>query len=126
MNLQLSDHTFAIVLEGWEQLWAAHLGQTIYVPIDHIVQVTVGLPQGIWDGIRAPGTFVPGVIRAGTYYTQQGREFWYVTRQDDTGFDQTTVLALNLTADEYYKRIVLSASDCQGWGDRLQAAILAK
>ncbi|MGK7889001.1 MAG: hypothetical protein AB4042_06675 [Leptolyngbyaceae cyanobacterium] len=126
MDLQLSNDTLTIVLENWEQLWAVHLGQTIYVPINHIMEATVGQAQGIWDGIRAPGTFVPGVIRAGTYYTQQGREFWYVTRQEGGGFEQVMVLSLSLTADEYYKRIVLSVPECQSWGDRIQAAMSAK
>ncbi|MGK7889768.1 MAG: hypothetical protein AB4042_10565 [Leptolyngbyaceae cyanobacterium] len=122
MDLKLSGDTFTITLGGWEQLWAAHLGKTIYIPLKHIVQVDTGKPEGIWEGIRAPGTFVPGVIRAGTYYTQRGREFWYVTRQTDQ-WDDVTVLRLHLSPDEYYKRIVLAVPDGHAWGDRLQTAL---
>ena len=118
MKLDLSEATFAITLEAAEQLWAAHLGKTIYVPLDHITQVQTGSPDSIWKGIRAPGTFVPGLIRAGTYYTERGREFWYVTRQSGP-LDQTNVLTLALTPEDYYKRIVLSVPDCETWGDRL-------
>ena len=30
--------------------------------------------------VRVPGTFIPGVIKAGTYWTRAGKEFWYVRR----------------------------------------------
>ena len=29
-----------------------------------------------------PVTFIPGVIKAGTYLTNRGKEFWYVTRKN--------------------------------------------
>ncbi|NET47877.1 MAG: hypothetical protein F6K09_03955 [Merismopedia sp. SIO2A8] len=122
MDLQLTTDTFSIVLDGTEQLWAFHFGKTIYVSLTQITHVQTGAPEGIWEGIRAPSTFVPGLIRAGTYYTTRGREFWYVTRQ--TGpLDQTPTLTLDLKPDEYYKRIVVSASDSEGWGDRLRTQI---
>ena len=43
---------------------------------------------------------------------------WYVTRQD-SAFAQRTVLTLDLTPDEYYKRIVLAVQACQQWSDRI-------
>lgn len=119
MELKLENSVLNIVLEGQEQLWSAHLGKTITVDLTHICNVTVGNPDGLWDGIRAPGTFVPGLIRAGTYYTARGREFWYVTRQGK-GLDLAKVLTLDLTPNEYYKRIVLSLRECEVWGDRIQ------
>lgn len=121
MELTLSDTRLAITLEGHERLWSAHVGQTIDVPLTHITRVATGVPDGLWEGIRAPGTFVPGLIRAGTYYTKWGREFWYVTRQDGP-LDQTKVLALELSQDNYYKRIVLSVQSSKMWCDRIQQA----
>ena len=122
MELKLANNILAITLEGQEQLWSARFSKNIYVPLNHITNVTTGNPDGLWKGIRAPGTFVPGLIRAGTYYTARGREFWYVTRQDGP-LDQTTVLTLDLSPEEYYKRIVLSAKDCHLWGDRVRQAM---
>lgn len=122
MELKLENKVLNIILGGQEQLWSAHLGKTITVDLKHICNVTTGNPDGLWDGIRAPGTFVPGLIRAGTYYTARGREFWYVTRQEN-GLNQSRVLTLDLTSNEYYKRIVLSIRECETWGDRIQNAI---
>lgn len=122
MELKLANNTLAITLEGQEQVWSVRFSNTIYVPCNHITAVTTAPPEGLWEGIRAPGTFLPGVIRAGTYYTERGREFWYVTRQNGP-INQTTVLTLDLSPEEYYKRIVLSAKDCEAWGDRLQTLL---
>lgn len=124
MELTLTNTTFTLTLEGHEQLWAAHLGKTIHVPIPHMIKVSTDTPDDLWNGIRAPGTFVPGLIRAGTYYTTKGREFWYVTRQSGP-LIQTPVLMLELTQIEYYKRIVLSAQQPEIWSDRLTTAIAA-
>ena len=121
MELALSETRLTITLENHERLWSAHVSKTIEVLLTHITHVETGVPDGLWDGIRAPGTFVPGVIRAGTYYTKRGREFWYVTRQDGP-LDQAKALSLDLSQDEYYKRIVLSVQSCQSWGDRIQTA----
>jgi len=47
------------------------------------------------------GTYLPEVIKAGTYYTPRGKEFWYVTKKG--------CLVLELR-DEPYKRIILVSS----------------
>lgn len=36
--------------------------------------------KGWWKGLRAPGTMIPGVIVAGTYYKSGQRHFWDVRR----------------------------------------------
>ena len=122
MELTLSNTIFTLSLEGHEQLWAAHIGKTIQIPIHTVVQFSTSTPDDLWKGIRAPGTFVPGLIRAGTYYTTKGREFWYVTRQSGP-LIQTKVLTLDLAQTEYYKRIVLSVENPEMWCDRLSEAI---
>lgn len=63
--------------------------------------------------IRAPGTHLPGVIKAGTYYTRQGREFWYVTAQRFLSFE---------LHQEPYQKIVLTTEHNQAWADRLTQA----
>jgi hypothetical protein len=35
-----------------------------------------------WKEIRAPGTAIPGLIKAGTYYTFRGKEFWMLKKKD--------------------------------------------
>ncbi|HBE19883.1 MAG TPA: hypothetical protein DEG17_22915 [Cyanobacteria bacterium UBA11149] len=116
MNLILIDNQLRIELEWYEQLWAFSLAKTLDIPLAHIETVTTDEPQSSWQEIRAPGTFLPGVIKAGTYYTSRGKEFWYVT-------ESRYYLVLTLQ-DESFKRIVLTLPDCHLWLERISQAKL--
>lgn len=111
MQLQLSPDGLRIEFEWFEQFWAFHLGKAIEIPLNHIERATTEKPITHWYTLRAPGTFLPGVIQAGTYYSQLGREFWYVTK-DDHYF----VLELK---DDYYNRIVLTLDDHERWATQI-------
>lgn len=111
MRLTLTNHHLRIQLDGSERLWAFHLSSTIDVPLEQITRVAVERPSSTWRELRAPGTFLPGVIKAGTYYTERGREFWYVP-------GSTAPLLLDLM-DYYYKRMVLSVDEPHTWAQRL-------
>ncbi len=112
MQLSLTDNRLIIALTGWERTWAVHVGPTISVPRQEILDTTTQVPETTWRELRAPGTFLPGVIKAGTYYTERGREFWYV-RSIEKG------LCLDLSPESYYKRIVLSVDQNHTWADRI-------
>ena len=115
MNIRLTATTVEIELSWDERLWACHLGQVISVPLERITEVFVECPMLPWYAIRAPGTAIPGLFVAGTFYTHQGREFWYTTRQ-------SPCLILSVV-DEYYKRIVLSVENGSDLGDRLKQLV---
>lgn len=106
MQLTRTPTHLDIHLDGYERLWAFHLGSCIEVPLGDIIEVSTDLPPSTWRELRAPGTFLPGVIKAGTYYTERGREFWYVMNP--------SILTIDIR-DGYYKRIVLSLSDNEAW-----------
>lgn len=106
MQLTLNQNQLVIQLEWYEQLWAFTLHNSIAIPLAHLVQPTTEEPQSSWTDIRAPGTHLPGVIKAGTYYTRRGREFWYVTAQ--------SFLSLELR-EEPYQKIVLTTEHNQAW-----------
>lgn len=117
MNLKITDNKLQlqIELEWYEQLWSFHLSKTIEINIERIKRASTEEPQSNWTEIRAPGTFLPEVIKAGTYYTNRGREFWYVTKNRD-------YLTLELQ-DEYFKRIILTISDSSAWAERIEQLI---
>jgi hypothetical protein len=79
MQLTLNPNQLVIQLEWYEQLWAFTLHNPITIPLNHLLRATTQEPPTHWTDLRAPGTSLPGVIRAGTYYTRRGKEFWYVT-----------------------------------------------
>ncbi|KAM3098567.1 hypothetical protein ACKFKG_05930 [Phormidesmis sp. 146-35] len=112
MQLSIQNDRLHIDLSLWERIWAFFFNQTLEIPLDHIRQVTIAKPDSNWLDLRMPGTFLPGVIRAGTYYNDRGREFWYVQESDH-------FLTLELE-DEFYKKIVLTVQDNQVWAERIQ------
>ncbi len=110
MQLLIDHDRLRIDLNTWERILAFFFNQTLEIPLNHIQQATTGKPETDWKEVRLPGTFLPGVIKAGTYYTSQGREFWYVSREE--------CLTLELK-DEFYKKIVLTIDQSQVWRDRI-------
>ncbi|MBW4520132.1 MAG: hypothetical protein KME16_10590 [Scytolyngbya sp. HA4215-MV1] len=114
MNLALTPTHLTISLEWYEQLWAFTLTQQFVIPLTHIIRATTEEPQSNWAEIRAPGTFLPGVIKAGTYYTRQGKDFWYVN-------DDKNYLTLELR-NESYNRIILTLPESAFWAERIHSS----
>lgn len=112
MNLSIVGNKVRIECEWFEQLWAFNPNQSFEISLAHILSVTTEEPRHSWTDIRAPGTFFPGMIKAGTYYTTRGREFWYVTQDQNY-----LVLVLQ---DEPFKKIVLSIAHNQAWHERIE------
>jgi hypothetical protein len=102
-------------VEGMDKLWA--FKSTIDIPLAHIrsVRVDPDAARGWWHGWRMPGTQVPGIILAGTYYHSEGAVFYDV---HDT--DNTVVVELH---DEKYQRIVIEVESPAQTAMMLQAAI---
>jgi hypothetical protein len=115
MLLSIIGDKLTIELEWFEQLWAFNWEKTLEIPLAHIQRVTTEEPPSSWMEIRAPGTFIPRIIKAGTYYTSRGKEFWYVTGDRD-------YLSLELK-DEPWKKIVLTVDRSQSWLERINLTI---
>lgn len=112
MHFKLTEAHLIIDLEWYEQLWAFTLTKTFAIPLHHIEQVTTTPPQTSWKDLRAPGTALPGVIRAGTYYTPRGKEFWYATRDGQ-------FLTLELS-QEPYRRMIFTTPESNNWATQIQ------
>lgn len=115
MKLDIVNNNLTIEWEWYEMLWAFTLENPLKVPLSAITDVSTNEPSSDWRELRIPGTYLPGVIKAGTYYTPQGKEFWYVA--GDRNY-------LTLTLQNYdYKRIILTFEDNLIWRDRLVEAV---
>jgi hypothetical protein len=77
-------------------------------------------PHTTWNEFRFPGSFLPRVIKAGTFYSSRGKEFWYVSY-----FRSPFYLTVELN-DSRYDRIILSNANVQNIGNQLQAAGVAR
>ncbi|MBC6478057.1 MAG: hypothetical protein GDA56_09950 [Hormoscilla sp. GM7CHS1pb] len=115
MILNIVGDKLQIEWEWYEQLWGANLEKTWEIPLSHIQAVTTEEPASSWTEIRAPGTFFPGIIKAGTYYSNRGKEFWYVTNDRD-------YLVLSLQ-EESFQKIILTLEQNEDWRSRIAETI---
>ena len=69
------------------------------IPLKHIQSITTQLSKPTWKEIKAACTMIPRLIKAGTNYTDKGKQFWVVTKGKG-------ILNIELK-NESYKRIIL-------------------
>jgi hypothetical protein len=104
-------------VEGWDKLWS--LKSQLEIPVSHIASARVDPEpaRGWWHGIKLPGTNLPGVITAGTFYQSEGAVFFDVHDPE-----RTIVIELE---HEHYKRLVLEVDDPDAVVARIRAAVVA-
>jgi hypothetical protein len=102
-------------LSGWESVWA--LRRHIDVPLQSVISANAGTVHSkLPRGIRAPGTFVPKLITAGSYWRKSvGWAFWSVR-------DETKAVDIRLR-DTRFIRIVVQVDDPFGTAAMIEAAI---
>ncbi len=116
MNLTIAEGNLHIEFTFKEQLAAARLHKLWDIPLSHIQQVSTTAPKTTWKELRSPGTFIPGWLKGGTYYTERGKEFWLVY------YRRPNYLNIELH-NESYQRIVLTLEDNEFWQQRLSEEI---
>jgi hypothetical protein len=93
-------------VQGWDKLWA--LRSELEFPLAHVMSVRIDPEpaRGWFHGLRLPGTQIPGVLTAGTFYWNG--EFVFYDVHDP---EKTIVLELD---HEHYKRLVIEVEDPAG------------
>ena len=91
--------TLVIHVMGWDRVWA--LKSQLTIPIAHLVGAEPAGEEARrwWQGIKIAGTRIPGVITAGTFYSDGGRVFWDV-------HDADRAVAIHLRDDHYTELVV--------------------
>jgi hypothetical protein len=105
-EIELTGSTLIIHVMGIHKILA--FKSQLEIPLSHVVgaEIDPGTVQewgNLFVGVRAPGTGLPGVIRAGTYYTSDGKVFWDV-------HDPHKAITIKL-ADETYSKLVVEVAD---------------
>jgi hypothetical protein len=103
VELSITEGKLVLHVLGADKLWA--LKSSLEIPLVHIagVRPEPEVAQGWWHGIRMPGTNVPGVITAGTFYQDGQRVFWDVHHPE-----KTIVIDLR---DERYNQLIVEVAD---------------
>ncbi len=98
-SVTIMDSTLKIEVQGWDKLWS--LTSLLEIPLEHVIDVRVADDQV--EGIRMPGTHIPGVIAAGTFVHEGDSVFWDV-------HDPAKAVALDLR-DERYSKLIIEVAD---------------
>jgi hypothetical protein len=103
VDLSVLEGKLTLHVRGADKLWA--FKSTLEIPLVHIAGVRADseIARGWWHGIRLPGTNVPGVITAGTFYQDGKRVFWDVHHPE-----KTIVIDLH---DERYNHLIVEVAD---------------
>ena len=103
VDLAVGEGKLTLRVHGADKLWA--FKSTLEIPLVHIAGVRADpeIARGWWHGVRMPGTNIPGVITAGTFYQEGRRIFWDVHNPANT-----VVVTLR---DERYDELVVEVSD---------------
>lgn len=92
--------TFVFDVQGLHKLWA--FKSQLQIPGAHIRSARQPAEEelsGWWQGWRMPGTSIPGLLTAGTFYKDDKRIFWDV-------HDKQRAVVIELVHDEYDQLII--------------------
>jgi hypothetical protein len=103
VDLSIAEGKLVLHVRGADKLWA--FKSSLEIPLVHIAGVRADpeIARGWYHGIRMPGTNVPGVITAGTFYQDGKRVFWDIHRPE-----KTIVIDLH---DERFNQLVIEVAD---------------
>jgi hypothetical protein len=103
VDLTIAEGKLTLHVRGADKLWS--FKSSLEIPLVHIARVRAEpeAARGWYHGIRMPGTNVPGVITAGTFYQDGKRVFWDVHHPE-----KTIVIDLH---DERYSELVVEVDD---------------
>lgn len=98
---------------GFMRFWALSSG--IDVPLGAVTSVGVAERRAVRLGFRAPGTYLPGVMTAGTYRSHGERDLWMVGRAP-----RVVVISLH---GQRFTNVVVQVEDPEAAVEALKAAL---
>lgn len=103
VDVTVAEGKLTLHVRGVDKIWA--FKSTLEIPLVHIggVRSDPEVARSWWHGMRLPGTNVPGVITAGTFYQDGKRIFWDVHRPE-----KTIVIDLH---DERFNALIVEVDD---------------
>ena len=102
-EIELSADSLVVHVNGADRIFA--LKSELTIPLEHVLGAAKDEEEARrwYHGVRAPGTSVPGVIKAGTFHQNGERAFWDVHHPE-------RAIALSLR-DESYAKLVVEVED---------------
>lgn len=120
VDISVSDDALEIDVRGMHKLWA--LKSSLRVPLDDVVDIRHDPERAArsFPGLRFPGTHVPALYRAGTYYQADFRpDFWTVRHPDQA-------VVIQCRDGAAYDEIIVEVEDPGATVARVRAALAAR
>jgi hypothetical protein len=97
-KIEIDGADLVVRMTGMDQLLS--LKSELRIPLAHVAGVERDTEEAAtwYHGVRFPGTNIPGVIVAGTFYAHEGRVFWDV--------HHANAIAIRLHDERYVKLVV--------------------
>lgn len=116
-QIELNDRELIVHLGKWEKILALH--RSIRVPLAQVRGASedsgFGGKSGMRLGWRLPGTHIPYLIAAGTFFKHGDKQFVYTRRTLQT-------LVIELAGNEW-KRLVIGVPDAHAQAVRVNEAV---
>ena len=102
VTIDKQDDNFIFEVNGMHKLWA--LKSQLTIPAEHILNAHQDLEsiKG-WRGWKLPGTFIPSIITAGTFYKHGNKIFW-----DASNIEKCIIVDLK---DEDYNQLIIEVEN---------------
>jgi hypothetical protein len=112
VRVSIQDDSAIFDVQGLHKLWS--FKSRLMIPRAHIEKVRAdpNIFTGLWKGFRMPGTHLPGILVAGTFYKGGKRSFWDVRNKQN-------VIVVELSG-ELYQELVIEVDDPSAVIARLQ------
>ncbi len=103
VDLAVSEGKLLVNVRGADKIWS--FKSSLAISLEHVAGIRIDstVVKSWWHGLRLPGTNVPGVITAGTYYQDGKKIFWDVHNPN-----RAVVIELR---DESYDRLIVEVAD---------------
>ena len=113
VRVSIQNDSAVFDIQGLHKLWA--FKSRLKIPLAHIknVRADPSIVTGLWKGFRMPGTHLPGILIAGTFYKGGKRYFWDVR-------NKLKAIVVEL-AGESYQELIIEVDDPSAEITRLQS-----
>jgi hypothetical protein len=111
-KVSVTEGKLAIDVQGLHKLWS--FKSRLEIPLEHVRQVRTAADERV-AGIRYPGTQLPGILTAGTFYQQGKKVFWDV-------HDYTRAIAIDLR-DDSFSTLIIEVADPAATIEQIEHAL---
>jgi hypothetical protein len=114
---EVKDDVLHLTVEGMDKVWA--LKSELSIPLSHItgIRTDTEVVHAWWHGFKLPGSNIPGILTAGTFYQDGKRVFWDIHHPEEA-----VIISLD---HESYDELVVEVENPEAFVSEVQARIKA-